>query len=572
MAVKAKAEITLSRIIDIESVTRYYLLQSSTASWPSKPTANPPGGNWKTTEPSYSSGSTNTLYFVDLTLMTNGSFGYSAVSKSSSYEAAKEAWNKANNAQNTADGAKDLADATNKSLSSLICNNLIINGYGTEKSNYNFSYWTFDGTEVYDGCPSFKYNGAVSNGLLRIGSSLIPIDTSKSYEFSMNLKAVGSERIYLGWDEYDIDGKYISALCCYAFEASTTTLAKDLKNGDTVVYLTSAAGWKSTTLAHQLGLIFWNYKDSTGYQYPEGVYSRNVWSNLYTNDNVDKTANTITLKSAWAGGTFPAGTKVSQTNSSGHKYKNYLGIVVPTEWTNTSFTIKDIQSRYAFDANKFNPAAKYVNFMMFHNYGGTASTSIATCINGVRFSDTTMSEALETTNAEMNELSDQVDARITATEMDIDTVNQTIRNLIVGPDGGSLMTQTDDGWVFSMAETLTQLQQATDDLKTLESDLDDQGGNIEALQSVVSNLETLTSYVRITTEGSEPCIELGNTGSFKVRITNTAIQFMDGTSIPAYINNQSLKIDKAEVENELAFGGFAFKERDNGNMGLIWKG
>lgn len=109
MAVKAKAEITISRIIDIDKVTRYYLLQSSTATAPSKPTSNPPDGNWKTTEPSYTSGSTNTLYFVDLTVMTNGSFSYSAVSKSSSYEAAKEAWNKANNAQNTANNAAKTA-------------------------------------------------------------------------------------------------------------------------------------------------------------------------------------------------------------------------------------------------------------------------------------------------------------------------------------------------------------------------------------------------------------------------------------------------------------------------------
>lgn len=108
--VKAKAEITISRIIDIDKVTRYYLLQSSTATAPSKPTSNPPGGNWKTTEPSYTSGSTNTLYFVDLTVMTNGSFSYSAVSKSSSYEAAKEAWNKANNAQNTANSANGKID------------------------------------------------------------------------------------------------------------------------------------------------------------------------------------------------------------------------------------------------------------------------------------------------------------------------------------------------------------------------------------------------------------------------------------------------------------------------------
>lgn len=100
MDIKAKAEITISRIIDIENVIRYYLLQSSSIAAPSKPTANPPGGSWSTTEPTYNSGATNSLYFTDLNIMSNGTYSYSAVSKSSSYEAAKEAWNKANNAQN----------------------------------------------------------------------------------------------------------------------------------------------------------------------------------------------------------------------------------------------------------------------------------------------------------------------------------------------------------------------------------------------------------------------------------------------------------------------------------------
>lgn len=109
MAVKAKADITISRIVDVESVTPYYLLQPSTVAAPSKPTAKPPGGNWRTTEPSYSSGSTNTLYVVILTVMTNGTYSYSDVSKSSSYEAAKEAWNKANRAQTAADAAAKVA-------------------------------------------------------------------------------------------------------------------------------------------------------------------------------------------------------------------------------------------------------------------------------------------------------------------------------------------------------------------------------------------------------------------------------------------------------------------------------
>ena len=95
MAVKAKAEITLATIRDVQSVTRYYLLQSSTSSVPSKPTANPPGGSWVKTEPSYTSGSTNSLYLTDLTVFTDDSFSYSDVSLSSSYEAAKAAYNKA---------------------------------------------------------------------------------------------------------------------------------------------------------------------------------------------------------------------------------------------------------------------------------------------------------------------------------------------------------------------------------------------------------------------------------------------------------------------------------------------
>ena len=95
MAVKEKAEITLATIRDVQSVTRYYLLQSSTSSIPSKPTTNPPTGNWAKTEPSYTSGSTNSLYFTDLTVFTDASFSYSDVSLSSSYEAAKAAYNKA---------------------------------------------------------------------------------------------------------------------------------------------------------------------------------------------------------------------------------------------------------------------------------------------------------------------------------------------------------------------------------------------------------------------------------------------------------------------------------------------
>lgn len=102
MAVKACASITISKIIDIKSVWGYYLLQSSTLPSPTVPTVFPPTGGWDDTEPSYTEGSTNSLYYVECTVFGDDSFQYSNVSLSSSYEAAKSAYNKAVGAENTA--------------------------------------------------------------------------------------------------------------------------------------------------------------------------------------------------------------------------------------------------------------------------------------------------------------------------------------------------------------------------------------------------------------------------------------------------------------------------------------
>ncbi len=96
--------------VDVTATCRYYLLQASTLSPPDKPTKKPPGGSWSDTEPSYTSGSTNTLYFVDLTVFSDGTWAYSSVSKSSAYEAAKEAYNKAQQVTDTVDGLTLIQD------------------------------------------------------------------------------------------------------------------------------------------------------------------------------------------------------------------------------------------------------------------------------------------------------------------------------------------------------------------------------------------------------------------------------------------------------------------------------
>lgn len=95
MAVKAAGSVTVASITDVASTTRWYLLQSSTLTAPAAPTASPPGGSWSATEPTYTEGSTNSLYTCDQTIFSDGTWAYSSVSLSSSYEAAKAAYNKA---------------------------------------------------------------------------------------------------------------------------------------------------------------------------------------------------------------------------------------------------------------------------------------------------------------------------------------------------------------------------------------------------------------------------------------------------------------------------------------------
>mgnify|MGYP007008491463 CR=1 FL=1 len=572
---RAKAEITITHLVDISSVTRYYLLQSSTVAAPSKPTIHPPPSTWTLTEPSYTSGSTSTLYFVDCTVFTNATFRYSAVSKSSAYEAAKAAYNKAAAVETRMTFAETQISqnksaielkASKTDITAVSEGNLIVNGFGLNKDNYNFSQWTFNGTDKCDGFPSFTYTGVPASPT--IPQYIIPIDLSRSYEFSMFFKGDSSKKLYIGWDEFDIDGKQISATHCMGFADSTTTLARELKNGDTVVYLTSANGWTSTSYTHQLGLIFWNYKDSTGYQYPVGVYSRNAWLNLYTFDNVNKTTNAITLKSAWAYGAFPAGTTVSQSNSAGHKYFKYQNSSYPSDWTEVTHVIAGDQPLYTFQSSKINQAAKYARFIILHNYGGGTTTS-TTSISRVRFRDVTTDKSVDLAQA----TADAAQESVTEAESLIRQLADNISMLVTDGNGTSLMTQTEDGWVFSTSELQSLVDATSEGLDSLVNDLGSTAHTVDVLQQAVDDLGVLTDYIAIGTYEDQPCIELGETDSeFKLRITNTKVVFMEGSSILAYFNNQSMHIKKAVIEEELQQGGFAWKVRSNGNMGLVWKG
>lgn len=163
--------------------------------------------------------------------------------------------------------------------------------------------------------------------------------------------------------------------------------------------------------------------------------------------------------------------------------------------------------------------------------------------------------------------------RITAAESTIQQLANMISSLIVDGNDVSLMTQTDDGWSFNMGQINDTINAATFDINELIERMGGVDNALDALNGAVSDLGVMTDYVTISTYEGQPCIELGEAeNGFKLRITNTQIQFLADGAIPVWISNQKLYVEKAEITNELRFGNFVWRVRSNGNMGLSWEG
>lgn len=140
------------------------------------------------------------------------------------------------------------------------------------------------------------------------------------------------------------------------------------------------------------------------------------------------------------------------------------------------------------------------------------------------------------------------------------------------------------------------------------------------------NMDTIfkkLAYVEVSSDNNNPYIELGKIGSaFRLKLTNTEMDFLEGTNVIAYVSDQSLMIEKSVIKDNETIGetyyvltlsqptdwitnwtnyytlandvyskvtdttvptwitntyyyknaGFMWKQRENGNMGLSWLG
>jgi hypothetical protein len=201
-----------------------------------------------------------------------------------------------------------------------------------------------------NGCIDFPGYGEVFD------DTLIPINNDNGvYEFNMWLRSTTTE-LSLGYmcvACYDREMKPISVSMVSNVGNTRTTLAADLKDGDTTVQLTSGVNWNNL----EPGVRRYDKKI--------GIFDRPEYRN-YEVARIDDyylkvEGNVITLLNPWSRGLIKAGTKVSNDYDGGTYIYPFSGSI-PQQWTKYSF--------------KFNPkignfwvGTKYVRVGIFAGYG-----------------------------------------------------------------------------------------------------------------------------------------------------------------------------------------------------------
>lgn len=266
---------------------------------------------------------------------------------------------------------------------------LVVNGNGILGDNTNFSQLVYDPTMSFNGSPGvFKQSADGKSSDIR-SNLFIPIDTTKKYRMSIDIESIPNTEStynYMFLCFFDINKQEILAYHHMYFQGSTTTLARDLKKGDTEIYVTNLSGFKQKSQTYQRAIIFWDYKNSYGYQYPKETYSRYYNNNLWTNEEqLDYTNNKIILDSPWSGKEHLAGCEISQGSSGGiFKYLKIDHVTSLVHWTGV---IEGVDYSGTNVYSKFPPGVAYVKIGFLLNYNAKANAR--TAISNIRLEEIT---------------------------------------------------------------------------------------------------------------------------------------------------------------------------------------
>lgn len=218
----------------------------------------------------------------------------------------------------------------------------------------------------------------------------------------------------------------------------------------------------------------------------------------------------------------------------------------------------------------------------------TANSTYATKTELSQTSDSIKAEVSETytTKTEADEISAAADTaqqtanntsdRLTEMKSSLELLSDSISTMVTDENGSSLMTQTSTGWTFNIGGIQSSIENNATQINKVSGNVTEIENLAQQTNDLVNDISEKTAYITMAEdEDGDPCVELGRQDSpFKVRITNTSIDFMEDDIRIAYITNRQLYIQSSVVTDEMKVGatsGFVWKKRGNGNMGLRWE-
>lgn len=168
---------------------------------------------------------------------------------------------------------------------------------------------------------------------------------------------------------------------------------------------------------------------------------------------------------------------------------------------------------------------------------------------------------------------DNITDTVTKTSAELKVLSDSISSLVTDAKGQTLMTQTGSGWTFNIGSIQSALNGAIGDIQDVKGDIGGINDLANKTNQLANDVAKKTAYINMMQdESGQPVMELGQqNGEFKLRITNTSMDFMQGSQKIAYLSNRQLYIQSSVVTDEMKIGatsGYIWKKRGNGNMGL----
>lgn len=631
MALLATGQITLTCVIEVQSLFRYYLLQSSTLDAPSKPTTYPPSSDWSVTEPSYIESGTNSLYFVDCTVFGDGTYQYSDVSLSSEYEAAKKAYNKATVTETeiTKTNAKVALCATKTQVAAIDigCRNLLLYSDFSKKSNTDHIVYDVDKRMITFSADEFNQNYittlSVSNyckETIRNSNIIVHyqycINSELVYGTSGASPWVGAE-LYINRTSDNGSSQYCDAKITEGM-ASAAEIGKWYSVSSTI----AVSGSEYSSVGFQI--VFRNITGSvslrdvkvengnkpTGWvPAPEDTEAMvksaiEVESDKITlsvqkqvgGQNLLKETGVVQANKAYrvahyepspyliAGETYTVSMLVTPASDVTHfrvylSQANQMQCSIPVDNSagqqtiSTTFTAtyKSGLTPESNSSNAYVDVYRYPNPSTVTNPGASSIHRIKVERGSIASAWTAAPEDIDDSivnlTSDIGTLKNDTESRITA-------LGDRIESMVKTGEDGTLLIQNADGLTLC---SITKPGSLSERLDATENKVVELGGYISQTFDEETKQPTLELGVANSTDANDTERNTEKNG-FKLRLTNQSIQFLaPNNNAPTYIDDDEMVTQKQKITDTLSHtrsgsdGEFVWSVRGNGNFGLSWR-